>query len=107
METVTNFIFLGSKIIVDGDYSHEIKRWLLLGIKPMINPESTLKTREITLPTKICLVKSMIFPVVTYGCESWIDSQKTEHQRTDTFELWYWKYSWEPLGLQGDKTSQC
>ena len=71
METVTDFIFLGSKIIADGDYSHEIKRHLLLGRKAMTNLDSMLKSRDITLPTKVCLVKAMVFPVVMYGCESW------------------------------------
>ena len=71
METVTDFIFLGSKIIADGDCSHEIKRHLLLGRKVMTNLDSILKIRDITLPTKVCLVKAMVFPVVTYGCESW------------------------------------
>ena len=70
METVTDFIFLGSKITVDGDYSHEIKRRLLLGRKAMTNLDSILKSRDITLPTKVCLVKAMVFPIVTYGCES-------------------------------------
>ena len=71
METVTDFIFLASKITADGDYSHEIKRRLLLGRKAMTNPDSILKSRDITLPTKVCLVKAMVFPVVMYGCESW------------------------------------
>ena len=71
METMTDFIFLGSKIVADGDYSHEIKRLLLLGRKAVANLDSILKSRDITLPTKVCLVKAMIFPVVTYRCESW------------------------------------
>ena len=71
METVTDFIFLGSKITADGDYSHEMKRHLLLGRKPMTNVDSILKSRDITLQTKVCLVKAMVFPVVMYGCESW------------------------------------
>ena len=86
METVTDFIFLGSKITADGDCSLEIKRCLLLGRKAMTNLDSILKGRDITLPTKICLVKAMVFPVVTYGCESWT-IKKTENQRTDAFEL--------------------
>ena len=78
METVRNFIFWGSKITVDGDYSHEIKRCLLLGRKAMTNLDSTLKSREIPLPTKVCLVKAMVFPVVMYGCENWT-IKKAEH----------------------------
>ena len=89
METVTDFIFLGSKITTDGDCSHEIKRRLLLGKKVMTNLDSTLKSRDITLPTKIRLVKAMVFPVVMYGCESWT-IKKAECQRTDAFELWCW-----------------
>ena len=87
METVTDLIFLGSKITADGDCSHEIRRRLLLGRKAMTNLESLLKSRDITLPTKVCLVKAMVFPVVTYGCESWT-IKKAEHQRIDAFELW-------------------
>ena len=86
METVTDFIFLGSKIIADGDLSHEIKRHLLLGRKGMTNVGSILKSRDITLPTKVCLVKSMVFPIAIYGCESWT-RKKAEHQITDAFEL--------------------
>ena len=86
-ETVTDFIFLGSKITADGDCSHEIKRHLLLGRKAMTNLDSTLKSRDITWPTKVCLVKAMIFPVVMYGYESWA-IKKAEHQRIDAFELW-------------------
>ena len=89
-ETVSDFIFLGSKITVDGDCSLEIKRCLLLGRKVMTNLDSILKSREITLPTKLCLVKAMVFPVVKYGCESWT-VKKAEHQRIDAFELWYWR----------------
>ena len=85
-ETVTGFIFGGSKITADGDCSHEIKRHLLLGRKTMTNLESILKSRDITLPTKVHLVKAMVFPIVTYGCESWT-IKKAEHQRIDTFEL--------------------
>ena len=90
METVTDFIFLGSKITADGDCSHEIKRCLLLGRKAMTNPDSTLKSRDITLPKKVHLVKAMVFPVVMYGCESWI-IEKAEHRRINAFELWYWR----------------
>ena len=87
METVTDFIFSGSKITADGDCSHEIKRWLLLERKAMTNLDSLLKSRDITLPTKVHLVKAMVFPVVMYGCESWT-IKKAEHQRIDAFELW-------------------
>ena len=90
METVTDFIFLGPKITVDGDCSHEIKRCLLLGRKAMKNLYSILKSRNITLPTKVCLVKAMVFPVVMYGCESWT-IKKAEHRRTDAFELCWWR----------------
>ena len=86
METVTDFIFLGSKSTADGDYSHEIKRRLLLGRKVMTKLDSVLKGRDITLPTKVCLVKAMVFPVIRYGCESWT-LKKAECQRTDAFEL--------------------
>ena len=90
METVTDFIFLGSKITADGDCSHEIKRRLLLGRKAMANLGTILKSRDITLPTKIHLVKAMVSPVVMYGRESWT-IKKAEHQRTDAFELWCWR----------------
>ena len=90
METVRNFILGGSKITADGDCSSEIKRCLLLGRKAMINLDSTLRSRDITLPTKVCLVKAMVFPVVMYGCESWT-IKKAEHQRIDAFELWCWR----------------
>ena len=90
METVTDFIFLGSEITVDGDCSHEIKGHLLLGRKVMTNLDSVLKSRDITLPTKVHLVKAMAFPVVMYGCESWT-IKKAEHRRTDAFELWCWR----------------
>ena len=90
METVTDFIFLGSKITADGDCSHEIKRCLLLGRKAMTNLDSILKSRDITLLTKVHLVKSMVFPVVKYGCESWT-IKKAEYQRIDAFELWCWR----------------
>ena len=89
-ETVTDFIFLSSKITADGDCSHEIKRCLLLGRKVMTNLDSILKSRDITLPTKVHLVKGMVFPVVVYGCESWT-IKKAEHQRNDAFELWCWR----------------
>ena len=85
-----NLIFLDSKIIADGDCSHEIKRRLLLGRKAMINLDSVLKSRDITLPTKVCPVKAMVFPVVMYGCESWTVN-KAEHRRIDAFELWCWR----------------
>ena len=85
-ETVRDFIFWGSKITADGDCSHEIKRWLLLGRKAMTNLDSILKSRDITLPTKVHLVSAMVFPVVMYGCESWT-IKKAEHQRIDAFEL--------------------
>ena len=90
VETVSNFIFWGSKITADGDFSHEIKRCLLLGKKVMTNLRSILKSRDITLPTKVRLVKAMVFPVVMYGCESWT-VKKAERQRTDAFELWCWR----------------
>ena len=86
VETVVDFIFLGSKITADGDYSHETKRCLLLGRKVMTNLDSMLKSRDITLPTKFCLVKAMVFPVVIHGCESWT-IKKAEHQRIDAFEV--------------------
>ena len=86
METVTRFILGGSRITADGDCSHEMKRRLLLGRKAVTNVDSMLKTRDITLPTKICLVKAIVFPVVLYGCESWT-IKKAERQRMDTFEL--------------------
>ena len=89
-ETVTDFIFLGSKITADGDCSHEIKRLLLLGRKAMTNLDSILKSRDIILPTKVCLVKAMVFPVVMYGRENWT-IRKAEHQRIDAFELWCWR----------------
>ena len=90
VDTVSDFIFLGSKITADGDCSHEIKRLLLLGRKVMTNLDSILKNRDITLSTKVHLVKAMVFPVVLYGCESWT-IRKAEHQRTDAFELWSWR----------------
>ena len=90
MEAVRDFIFGGSKITEDGDCSHEIKRRLLLGRKAMTNLDSVLKSRDITLPTKVHLVKAMVFPVVMYGCESWT-IKKIEHQRTDALKLWCWR----------------
>ena len=90
METVTDFTFLGSKITADNDYSHEIKRPLLLGRKSMTNLDSAFKSRDITLQTKSHLVKAIVFPVVIYGCEGWI-TRKAEHQRTDAFEPWCWR----------------
>ena len=89
-ETMSDFILKGSKITADGDCSHEIKRCLLLGRKVMTNLDSILKSRDITLPTKVCLVKAMVFPVVMYGCESWT-VKRAECQRTDAFELWCWR----------------
>ena len=90
METVTEFIFLGSKITADGDCSHEIKRLLLLERKGMTNIDSMLKSRDITLPTKVHLVKALVFPIVMYGCESWT-IKKAEHRRIDAFDLWCWR----------------
>ena len=90
VETVADFIFWGSKIAADGDCSHEIKRCLLLGRKAMTNLDSILKSRDITLPTKVHLVRAMVFPVVMYGCVSWT-IKKAEHQRIDAFELWCWR----------------
>ena len=90
METMRDFIFGDSKITADGDCSHEIKTCLLLGRKAMTNLSSVLKSRDITLPTKVYLVKAMVFPVVMYGCESWT-VKKAEHQRIDAFDLWCWR----------------
>ena len=90
VERVADFIFLGSKITANGDCSHEIKRRLLFGRKVMINIDSILKSRDITLPTKVRLLKAMVFPVVTYGCES-CTIKKAEHQRIDAFDLWCWR----------------
>ena len=105
METVTDFIFLGSKITVDGDCNHEIKRCLLLGRKAMTNWDSILKSRDITLLTKVHTVKAMVFPVVRYGCQSWT-IKKTEHRIIDDLNWGAVEDSWESLGLQGDQTSQ-
>ena len=96
VEAVTNFIFLGSKISMDGDCSHEIKRYSLLGRKVMTNLESILKSRDITLTAKVCVVKAMDCPVVMYGYESWT-LKKAEHQRIDAFELWCWRTLESPL----------
>ena len=103
-ETVADFIFLGSKITADSDCTHEIKRRLLLGRKVMTNLDSILKRRIIALPTKVCLVKVMVFPVVMCECESFT-IEKAEHRRIDAFELWYWRRLLRVLGLQGDSTS--
>ena len=105
VETVADFIFLGSQITADGDCSHEIKRRLLLGRKVMTNLDSIFKSRDIIWPTKVRLVKAVVFPVVMYGCESWT-MKKAERQRIDAFELWCWRRLLrESLGLQGDPTS--
>ena len=104
VETVTDFIFGASQITADGDCSREIKRRLLLGRKAMTNLDSILKSRDITLPTKVYLVKAMVFPVVMYGYESWT-IKKAERRRMDAFELWCWRRLLRVLGLQGDPTS--
>ena len=96
VEKVSDFILGGSKITADGDCSHEIKRHLLFGRKVMNNLDSILKSRGVTLPTKVCLVKAMVFPVVMYGCESWT-VKKREHRRIDAFELWCWRRLESPL----------
>ena len=98
METVTDFIFLGFKITTDGDCSHEMKRRLLLGRKAMTNLDSMLKSRDITLPTKVRIVKAMVFPVVMYRCESWT-IKKAEHWRIDAFELWCWRLLRDPCSV--------
>ena len=107
-ETVPDFILGGSKITADGDCSHEIKRCLLLGRKVMPNLDSIFKSRDITLPTKVCLVKAVVFPVVMYGCESWT-VKKAEHQRIDAFELWCWRrllrVPWTATSPSRDPTS--
>ena len=90
VKVLTDFLFLSSKITTDGDCSHEIRRWLLFGRKAMTNPDRVLKSRDITLPTKICIVKAMVFPVVMEDCDSWT-VKKVEHQRIDSFELWCWR----------------
>ena len=104
IETMTDFILGGSKITVDGDCSHEIKRNLLLGRKAMANLESILKSRDITLPTKVQIVKAMVFPRVMYGCEDWT-IKKAEHRRIDAFELWCWRRLLRVLWTEGDHTS--
>ena len=105
METVADFILGGSNITANGDYSHEIKRCLLLGRKVMTNLDSILKSRDITWSTKVHLVRAMVFPVVMYGCENWT-IKKAEHQRIDAFDgCGVEEDSWESLGLQGDPTS--
>ena len=96
VERVTDSVFLGSKITVDGDCSHEIKRCLLLGRKAMTNLDSVLKSRDITLPTNVCRVKTMVFPIVMHGCKSWTTNQ-AECQRIDAFELWCWRRLKSPL----------
>ena len=103
VETVTDFILGGSKITADSDGSREVKRCLLLGRKVMTNLNSILKSRDITLSTKVCLVKAMVFSVVMYGCESWT-IKKAESQRIDAFELWCWRRLLRVPGLQGDQT---
>ena len=108
MERVTDFIFLGSKITADGDCSHEIKSCSLLGRKAMTNLDHILKNRDITLPTKVCLVKAVVFPVVMYGCENWT-VKKAERRRIDAFELWCWRrllrVPWnEPVHSKGDQS---
>ena len=99
METVSGFIFGGSKVTADGDCSHEIKRHLLHGRKVITNLDSILKSRDITLPTNVCLVEAMVFPVVMYGWESWI-VKKVEHWRIDAFELWCWRRLESPMDCQ-------
>ena len=102
VETVSDFIFLGSKITADGDCSHEIKRHLLLGRKVMTNLDSIFKSRDITLLTKVHLVKAMVFPVVTHGCDSWT-VKKAEHQKIDAFGLWCWRTLESPLDFKENK----
>ena len=105
MKTLKDFIFLGSKITAEGDCHYAIKRWLLLGRKAMTNLDSILKSRDITLLTKVCLVKALVFPVVMYGCESWT-IKKAENPRTDTFELWCWRRLLRVPWTVRDQTSQ-
>ena len=105
VEKVADFIFWGSQVSADGDCSHEIKRRLLLGRKVMTNLDSILKSRDVTLPKKVHLVKAMVFPVVMYGCESWT-IKNAEHQRIDAYNWGVGEDSWESLGLQGDQTNQ-
>ena len=104
VETEADFMLRGSKITADGDCSHEIKRHLLLDRKVMTNIDSILKSRDITLPTKVHLVKAMVFPVVMYGCESWTVN-KAEHWRIDAFELWCWRRLLRVPWIEGDPTS--
>ena len=104
VEAVTYFLCLGSKITADGDCSHEIRRQLLLGRKAMTNLDSVLKSKDITLPTKVPVVKAMVFPVVTYSCESWT-VKKAERQKIDAFELWCWRRLLRVPGQQRDQTS--
>ena len=104
MQTVADFIFLGSKFTTDSDCTHEIKRCLLLGKKAMTNLDSKLKSRDITLPTNVCLVQAMVFPVVMYGCERWT-IKKAEHWRIDAFELWFGEDSWEIQESKNPKRS--
>ena len=104
VETVSDFIWGGSKITADGNCSHEIRRCLLLGRKVLTNLDSILKSRDITLSTKVHLVKAMVFPLVMYGCDSWT-IKKAEHWRIDAFELWCWRRLLRSLGLQGKLTS--
>ena len=105
VERVSDFSFLGSKITADGDCSHEIKRHLLPGRKAVTYLDSILKTRDVTLPTKVRLVKAMVFPAIRYGCKRWT-IKEAECQRIDAFELWCWRRLGESLGQQGDPTSQ-
>ena len=105
VETVSDFIFGGSKIIADGDCSHEIKRHLLFGRKAMTNLDSIFKSRDITLPTKVHLVKAMVFPVVMYGCESWTVKKAERREELMLLNCGVGEDSWESLGLQGDPTS--
>ena len=105
IETVTDLIFLGYKITADGDCSHETKRRLLLGRKAVANLDSILKSKDITLLTKVCIVTALVNPVIIYGCESWT-IKKAEHQRVDYLNCGFGEYSQESLGVQGDPTSQ-
>ena len=105
VESVSDFIFLSSKITVDGDFSHKINRQLLLGRKAMTNLVTVLKSRNITLPTKVCIVKAMVFPVVMYECDSWT-IKKAECRRIGAFGLWCWRRLLRVLGPQGDQTRQ-
>ena len=105
VETVTDFIFLGSKITADGNCSHKIKRRLLLERKARTKVDSVLKSRDITLPILLCLVKAMVYPVVMHGCESWT-IKKADHQRIKSFELWYWRRLLRAPGLYEEPTNQ-